>query len=261
MTRMLRPSLFTRVLAASCLLVITGCGASGKNSGDTIADAAAHPSADAKEPSLVSDAPANKDVEAPLNKDAPLAKDTTPAVTPPDATQPRTDLVIPDANAGREAAPLPTDTMANVDGAPTRVDTIVRNDATLRADALAPDSGVKEPDAEALACNIVTPTPPLGHLTPAQLKSILDSSEDVYLINVKGSSIANIPGTDAVLASDVPGIEALVGKKLCANIIIYCRSGVTSQSVGDQLVAKGYQHVRDLSGGINAWTAAGYATE
>jgi rhodanese-related sulfurtransferase len=262
MIRELRPSLFARVLTASCLLLLAGCGASDKNADDTIADAAVHPSADGNERSLVSDGPASKDVQAPLNKDAPLAKDTGSAVTPgPDATQPRADLAIPDTSAGQEAAPLPTDTMVTADGAANPVDTTARGDATVRVDALGPDSTVKATDAELLACQIVEPTPPLGNLTPQQLKEILDSGEDAYLINVKGTSIANIPGTDAVLANDVAGIEALVGKKLCANIIIYCRTGATSQSVGNQLVAKGYQKVRHLSGGITAWTAAGYATE
>ena len=257
MLRFICPSLFTRARTTLCLVVLAGCGAS-KSSTDTTADAAPHPSADAYVPPLVSDAPLNKDAEALLKKDA----SDNPS---PDATQVRADVVIPDAAAsskdsGSEAAVIPTDTMATVDSTPARLDTAEHDDLALRTDARAPDSVTKEPDA-ASTCTPITPTPPLEHLTAKELKTILDSSEDPYLINVKGSSIANIPGTDAVLASDVPGIEALVGKNLCADIILYCKTGVTSQTVGNQLVAKGYQHVRDLSGGITAWTAAGYPTE
>lgn len=239
---------------ALCLMVLAGCGSSSKSSEDVVPDAAPRPGGDAFVPPLGPDA--NKDTGTPLNKDT--ASLEAPS---PDAHQARADLVAPDTvskEAGREAAVMPTDTMVT-DSAPARGDTAASGDTSPRPDALVPDSGVKE-DATA-ACNPVTPAPPLAHLTAKELKAILDSSETPYLINVKGSSIANIPGTDAVLASNVPGIEDLVKKDLCANIIIYCRSGVTSQSVGDQLVAKGYQHVRDLSGGINAWTAAGYATE
>lgn len=258
MIRVLRPSLCARALATLCLMVLAACGSSTKGSGDPIPDAGKQTGVDAFVPPQGSDASPGKDTGTLLNKD------TAPTESPsPDAYQARADLAVPDMasskDAGREAAVSP-DTMV-ADSAPARVDALVREDAVLRGDALAPDSVVRESDASALACNIVVPTPPLVHLTPKELKTILDSSEDPYLINVKGSSIANIPGTDAVLASDVPGIEALVGKKLCANIIIYCRSGVTSQTVGNQLVAKGYQNVRDLSGGINAWTAAGYPTE
>jgi rhodanese-related sulfurtransferase len=256
MIRVLRPLLFTRPLAAACLMVLAACGSSNKGSGDVVPDAGKHP-ADAYVQPQGSDASLNKDTGTPQNKD------TAPSESPsPDAYQARADLVAPDTasskDTGHEAAAIQTDTLV-VDSAPSRSDTASNGDTSPRLDALAPDSVVKG-DATA-ACNPVTPAPPLGHLTAKELKAILDSSEDVYLINVKGSSIANIPGTDAVLASDVPGIEALVGKNLCANIIIYCRSGVTSQNVGNQLVAKGYQHVRDLSDGITAWTAAGYPTE
>jgi rhodanese-related sulfurtransferase len=59
---------------------------------------------------------------------------------------------------------------------------------------------------------------------------------------------------------DVAGIESLVKHDPCANIVIYCRTGVTSQSVGSQLVADGFKHVRDLAGGITAWQDAGYPT-
>jgi hypothetical protein len=124
------------------------------------------------------------------------------------------------------------------------------------ADALDQDH-----DAGALPCQTATAPATLEHLTPLELKTILDGSDDPYLINVKGTSIPNSPGNDAVLASDVPGIEALVEGNLCADIILYCRSGNTSQTVGEQLIAKGYLRVRDLEGGITTWTAAGYPTE
>jgi rhodanese-related sulfurtransferase len=252
MTKILHPSFFTRALAATLLLALTGCGASNPTAADVHADASAHLPVDA-----IANAPSS---------DAALAKDTTPSTNrTPDATVPRTDLAIPDAvtgikDSGREASPL-ADAKLVVDSSPTRADGATIGDASLRADTQTLDGLGGAPEAAVLACTIVNPTPPMGHLSPKELKAILDSSEDAFLINVKGTSIANIPGTDAVLASDVPGIEALVGGKLCANIILYCRSGATSQTVGKQLVAKGYQHVRDLSGGINAWTAAGYPTE
>lgn len=184
----------------------------------------------------------------------------------PDANQVRADLAIPDTftgnkDVGREAAAIPADTLVAVDSTPAAADTAAGLDASPRPDALATDTLIKGSDTAGSTCNPVVPTPALTHLTAQELKAILDSSENPYLINVKGTSIANIPGTDGVLASDVPGIEALVGKDLCADIILYCRSGATSQTVGNQLVAKGYQRVRDLTGGIGAWTAAGYATE
>ena len=239
----------TRMIALSLLVILAGCESSNNAPGGTTPDAATTARADGAVPSAVPDAA--------LAKDTFLSGDSSPDTTPP-------HLAAPDATgsreAGREDVAIPTDTRVAADSTPLPTDTASRGDALLRADVGLPDTRVTEPDADLLACQLVEPTPPLGNLTPQQLKAILDSGEDVYLINVKGTSIANIPGTDAVLANDVAGIETFVGGRLCANIIIYCRTSSTSQSVGNQLVAKGYQNVRHLSGGITAWTAAGYAT-
>jgi rhodanese-related sulfurtransferase len=232
---------------------MVGCGAN-KSTVDSFPDGSPRPQADGG-----AAAP-----DTTLAKDAALAKDTPVSVTPvPDAAQVHSDLAAPDTSSApkdsaREAAPVPTDTTA--DTTPLGPDTATHGDALPVGDTQLPDGQVKTSDG-GTACNPSGTPATMVHLTAQELKAILDSTEKPYLINVKGSTIANIPGTDAVLASDVPGIEALVKKDLCADIIIYCRSGVTSQSVGTQLIAKGYQRVRDLKDGIGAWTAAGYPTE
>jgi rhodanese-related sulfurtransferase len=232
---------------------MVGCGAN-KSTVDTVSDASARPQADGS---------ATAPDTAPA-KDAALPKDTPASVTPtPDAAQAKSDLAAPDASSGpkdsaREASPVATD--ATADSTPPGPDTAVRGDALPVGDTHLPDGQIKTSDG-ATACNPSETPATMGHLTAQELKAILDSAENPYLINVKGSTIANIPGTDAVLANDVAGIEALVKKDFCADIILYCRSGATSQSVGTQLIAKGYQRVRDLKDGIGTWTAAGYATE
>jgi rhodanese-related sulfurtransferase len=183
----------------------------------------------------------------------------------PDTARPFADadgletIPVPTGDAAAEAISVRADVVASDRGGP-RADVTARGDTAPRADVAVRDALVEAPDAEAPPCQVAGPAT-LVRLTPLELKTILASSEDPYLINVKGTSIANIPGTDAVLANDVPGIEKLVGGDLCANIILYCRSGVTSQSVASQLIAKGYQRIRDLEGGIGAWTDAGYPTE
>jgi rhodanese-related sulfurtransferase len=196
---------------------------------------------------------------APVRPDA-VATDTAPVRA--DATAP--DLAAPDLAAPDLAAPdlavvradgagpeiqAPPDTANPADNAIPRSDTAVA-DTTGNAAETSPSG-----------CAADGSTATLVHLTAAELKALLDRGEDPFLINVKGASIGLIPGTDAVLVNDIPGIEALVGGDHCANIILYCQSGNTSQSVGNQLIAKGYVHVRDLAGGITAWKDAGYPTE
>jgi phage shock protein E len=197
---------------------------------------------------------------------------TSPNASAPDATRAdamNADTFIPPDTAKADAVNadtfIPPDTAKADAGIPDGA----RPDAA-KADAGIPDSaqpeaakadaGIPEtvaPDGPAVAACVQAA---LTHLSPLELKTLLDSGEDPFLINVKGDSIESIPGTDAVLANDIPGIETLVNHDTCANIVLYCRTGVTSQSVGSELIARGYKRVRDLAGGITAWQAAGYPT-
>jgi rhodanese-related sulfurtransferase len=101
------------------------------------------------------------------------------------------------------------------------------------------------------------------HLSPQQLKDLL-AAQDVYLVNVRSPTAPDIAGTDLELQTStdvtptVTAIENLVNHNLCADIVIYCVSGGTSQRVGSQLISDGYLSVRDLQGGITAWQAQGF---
>ena len=118
------------------------------------------------------------------------------------------------------------------------------------------------PDAsrDSAAC---TGSATLVHLSPQQLKDLL-AAQDVYLVNVRSPTAPDIAGTDLELQTStdvtptVTAIENLVNHNLCADIVIYCVSGGTSQRVGAQLISLGYLSVRDLQGGITAWQAQGF---
>jgi rhodanese-related sulfurtransferase len=104
------------------------------------------------------------------------------------------------------------------------------------------------------------------HLSPQQLKDLL-AAQDVYLVNVRSPTAPSIAGTDLAVQTStdvtptVTAIENLVNHNLCADIVIYCVSGGTSQRVGSQLISLGYLSVRDLQGGITAWQALGFPVE
>ena len=117
------------------------------------------------------------------------------------------------------------------------------------------------PDArDTAAC---TGSSSLVHLSPQQLKDLL-AAQDVFLVNVRSPTAPDIAGTDLDLQTStdvtptVTAIENLVNHNLCADIVIYCVSGGTSQRVGAQLISDGYLSVRDLQGGMNAWQAQGF---
>jgi rhodanese-related sulfurtransferase len=246
-----------RLLPSLCLSgLLFACGASG--SGRPVPDSAQE---DAGQPKADT-APATRDDVARL-ADVAFADQA-----PSGDVVKLWDAALPDLVSSGDAAQSPD--MASADS------TAVSSDAPSAADAVLPDSS-RSADARTTPDAAFPDAPPVvdagraaetgeciqtafTHLLPLELKTLLDSGEDPFLINVKGTSIKNIPGTDTVLANDVAGVEDFVKHDLCANIVIYCRTGVTSQSVGSQLIADGYKHVRDLAGGITAWQNAGYPT-
>jgi rhodanese-related sulfurtransferase len=269
-------------LAALLLLALPGCTTSATSPVETVD--AAPDTRSSTDTAYSPGAPDAIDVVSDV-----LAADTSPVRG--DATTLRADAIAPDAEPvsddaeARDTASARPDT-APPDTAPDRFDVAVPDTAVIRTDSAAPEVRPPAPDAArpdvkpdtrgdsaaadatgtgaetALSiCALDGSAPPLVHLTPLELKTLLDSAEDPFLINVKGESIGLIPGTDAVLVDDIPGIEALVGGDHCANIILYCQGGSSSQSVATQLIAKGYMRVRDLAGGITAWKNAGYPTE
>jgi rhodanese-related sulfurtransferase len=283
------------MLAASLLVALLGCGTSAKSPVDALVAAPdSRPAADSAtaaggpDAGLVgSDAVGTDSATAAGGPEAGLVGGD--AVGPDTATL-RADVlandtvpVLADAEA-RDIAPARADAGA-METAPVRADVPGPEVAVIRADALVPDAESPRPDvapfddasprsdtggpeaavpggdAASSGCKLDGGAAAFVHMTPLELKTLLDGSEDPFLINVKGTSIGQISGTDAVLVNDIPGIEARVGGDLCADIILYCQSGGTSQSVGTQLIAKGYVHVRDLAGGITAWKAAGYPTQ
>jgi len=95
----------------------------------------------------------------------------------------------------------------------------------------------------------------------AKLKEWYDRNE-ILLVDVRETSefeIEHIPGALLLpLSSFDPEIfPSLPGKK----VVLHCAVGKRSAAAGKMLLKEGHQDVIHLTGGIEAWKAAGYATE
>ncbi len=101
----------------------------------------------------------------------------------------------------------------------------------------------------------------LGTIGVQELHDALPA-KDFLLINVHIPYEGEIPGTDAKISYlDPDGIAAFVGPDLDTNTVVYCKTDHMSTVAGEDLVVRGYRHVRYLQGGMTAWTAAGYPLE
>ncbi len=83
----------------------------------------------------------------------------------------------------------------------------------------------------------------------------IDCKEPFYLLDVREThewQICRIPGTHLIplgqLSANLHQLNS------ADNIIAYCRSGVRSGKAVDFLKNSGFKHVRNLTGGILAWS-------
>jgi len=97
-----------------------------------------------------------------------------------------------------------------------------------------------------------------GELAPDELSTAL-ANKDFTLINVHVPYEGEIAGTDAFIPYDRIGEDtARLPSDRAAAIVLYCRTGRMSAEAATTLGGLGYRHVRQLTGGMDAWQAQGY---
>lgn len=121
---------------------------------------------------------------------------------------------------------------------------------------------------QALDSGTASETPAVGGTTGAsisvaELKSALDAGDAPAIIDVKGSgdyALNHIAGSTWVPRGDLERrIESVVPSNTDA-VVITCESGVRSSLAAATLADMGYENVRWLEGGLNAWKGAGNET-
>ncbi len=99
------------------------------------------------------------------------------------------------------------------------------------------------------------PTPAGDAIDAIELKKKLDRGDNFVLLDVREPheyQIARIPGSRLIPLGELP--KHLNELDPDADIVAHCKSGGRSQKAVDLLKANGFKHVRNMTGGITAWS-------
>ena len=94
----------------------------------------------------------------------------------------------------------------------------------------------------------------IPQITVHELKQRLDSGEDIFILDVREPfeyQIANIGGTLIPLAQVPQRLNEIDRNR---EIVVQCKSGGRSQRIAEFLAQQGYPNVKNLAGGILAWS-------
>ena len=98
----------------------------------------------------------------------------------------------------------------------------------------------------------------MNDITVTELKSRMDNKEDLIIIDVREPfeyDMYNIGARLIPLGQLPQALESLEEYK-DREIILHCRSGARSGSAKQMMMQNGFQHVRNLLGGMLAWQEA-----
>jgi adenylyltransferase/sulfurtransferase len=94
-----------------------------------------------------------------------------------------------------------------------------------------------------------------GVIEPIEVKAKLDRGDRFTLVDVREPyeyQIARIPGAKLIPLGDLP--KRLNELDPNAEVVAHCKSGARSQKAVDLLKQSGFHNVRNMTGGILAWS-------
>jgi rhodanese-related sulfurtransferase len=97
--------------------------------------------------------------------------------------------------------------------------------------------------------------PEISAIEPTALKARLDRGERVFILDVREPfeiSLAPFPGATHIPMGDIPSRLTELDPDL--ETVVVCHHGVRSAQVAMYLARMGFEHVLNLSGGIDAWS-------
>jgi rhodanese-related sulfurtransferase len=90
---------------------------------------------------------------------------------------------------------------------------------------------------------------------PRELKRRLDAGETLTVLDVREPweiELASLPGTLNIPLNEVPARFGELDPN--AELVVLCHAGSRSRRAAEFLSARGFTHVANLAGGIDAWS-------
>ncbi|MEX2208449.1 MAG: molybdopterin-synthase adenylyltransferase MoeB [Myxococcota bacterium] len=97
----------------------------------------------------------------------------------------------------------------------------------------------------------------VAEISPLALRARLDAGEDFLLLDVREpfeAEIARIPGARLVPLGQLSSALAELEPWRERPVVVHCKTGGRSRRACLELSAKGFRHVENLAGGIEAWS-------
>ncbi len=97
----------------------------------------------------------------------------------------------------------------------------------------------------------------VAEISPVALRARLDAGEDLLLLDVREpfeAELARIPGARLIPLGQLSGALAELEPYRDRPVVVHCKTGGRSRRACLELVAKGFNRVENLAGGIEAWS-------
>lgn len=91
-------------------------------------------------------------------------------------------------------------------------------------------------------------------ITPVELAALLDRDPSVQVVDVRETwevELAALPGALVLPLGRLPELTDAIDPDL--PVVVYCHHGIRSQQGAGYLMHAGFEDVRHLAGGIDAW--------
>jgi len=133
------------------------------------------------------------------------------------------------------------------------------NELRFRKNEACPVCG-KNPTVKSLIdyeafCGLMRPTPVVGEISAIELKRLMDGRQEVLLLDVREPfefSLCKIDGSRLIPLRELGKRVDELDKD--ADIVVYCHTGQRSAVATQYLSSQGFSRVRNLKGGIRAWS-------